>query len=55
MGHSKRYWYTLIEIAGVTGIPVATVRRHVRDGQLKPENLVSVARYVVSELLKGKV
>ena len=51
MNSKSIFRYTLADIAMVTGRKIETVRDHKQAGKLDPEDLESVARYIVAAIL----
>jgi len=52
----KQTKITVVEIAGITGLPESTVRQHRRDGKLDMDDVLGVVRYVMGYwLLKGDI
>lgn len=41
-----KFYYTYQDIAVAKGCPVKTVRRHVREGTIDPNNLASLLNYL---------
>ena len=48
MSNKRKWEYTLQDIADSSKQSINTVRDHKQQGVLEPENLTSVARYIVS-------
>jgi hypothetical protein len=49
----RRKWtYSLSQIAEAAAASVFTVRRHVKEGKLNPDSLVSVSCYIASRRLQ---
>lgn len=49
MSDSRKWVYTLQDIADASGVSIHTVRDHKAQGFLDPDNLASVSQYIVSE------
>ena len=49
-----KYSYTLQDIAHVRGVTIHAVRQSIKRGTLNPEDLVSVARYILKGSIPGE-
>lgn len=50
----KRVWrYTMRDIEEASGVPMATLKVHRIQGKLNPDEMISVAAYIMSYRLKA--
>lgn len=56
MGHERKYCYTKGDVGRLSGVSKRTLGRHIAEGKVDMEDLMSVMRYIIARRFDdGKV